>query len=598
MSGRDLRAFLVCHRAEDTEKLTQRMKNGLGLSKYKPVRYDELQAMLEAKRLSSEHIEHKVRKTLRAAQERKESSLMRQHKHVWTAEAHRLDRAREKAEADISNFLTRSRLVDQEDGDILKLRLEQEREGFQLATVDPVCQLREDLLYRMTSVAPATNQHAECEQVLQQVVLVKEQQQMMMDMLEKECLSLQQELAVSGLEASLDAAAVEECVAALVKLPEEVLTTDCPYSDLKLSLITAFHSLSDKCTQQLETVRNRLLAMGRNCGWCEEDHLRFLYTVCQYCPQLRNHTALCMDMLHRVLPHISTSELSAHGRLWDWYRFNEDRVRLLLENWRRDRSELLLRALELLEEARFQHREQQNLQNSRTHQQHICAQLRHKVQQWREKQDEVARLEAAIAARWEEEEKERERGEQEREHAKRNKQKQRVREFQEEQCRRRAEWRRREEKRLTQLRREMEEQAQRDKERVQFRENLLEQRKQEQESKIKLKQREEEEREERLSNLRNQVAVVAEADPERMMAQTESWRVRLQPEKEEFTLQKPLYQLYTYTDTQIIADPRVRIEQALRTAGLHNSPYAKAVLSEIKPPKPPRRDTESSVLKS
>lgn len=44
---------------------------------------------------------------------------------------------------------------------------------------------------------------------------------------------------------------------------------------------------------------------------------------------------------------------------------------------------------------------------------------------------------------------------------------------------------------------------------------------------------------------------------------------------------------------QIVSDPRVRVEQALREAGLHHSRYAKEVLSVIKPPKPPRRDTKS-----
>ncbi|KAI4886557.1 hypothetical protein NFI96_027110 [Prochilodus magdalenae] len=615
--------------------------------------------MVEAKRHSSERIEHKVKKTLRLAQERKESSLLRQHRQVWTSEAQRLERARERAEADIRSFLTRSRLEVQEDDDVLskllecELRLEQEYEAFRLTTVDPVYQLREDLLYRMTSSPPAANQKAEWEQVLQQagkgygaiakqlgekrstvgaiikkwkklnmtvnlprtgapckisphavsmilrkVVCVKGQQQALMDQLEEGCFLLQQELSASGLETDLEAAAAEECVDTLARVPQEVLTADCPYTDLKLSLITAFHSLSDKYTQRLETVRNRLLGMDRSCGWHEEDHLRFLHTVYQYCPQLRNHRGLCMDMLHRVLPHISSTELGAHRRSWDWYRFSKAREGLLLECWSRDWTSLLLHALEVLEEARVKHREQETQQNHRTHQQHICAQLRQKVQQWREQQEEIAHLEAAVAARWEEEEKERQREEQEREKTRRSKQKQQVREFHEEQQRRTVEWRRREEKRLAQLRREMEEQARRDKERVWFRERLLEQKKQEQENKDRLKQREEEEREERLKNLRSQVSVVVEADPERMMGQTKVWKIRLHPEKEEFTLQRPLYHLHTYTDTQIVADLRVRIEQALRTAGLHQTPYARTLLSEIRPPKPPRRDTESTVLKS
>lgn len=44
-----------------SEKLTQRVKDDLGITKYKPVQYDELQAMVEAKKLHSEKIEHKVR---------------------------------------------------------------------------------------------------------------------------------------------------------------------------------------------------------------------------------------------------------------------------------------------------------------------------------------------------------------------------------------------------------------------------------------------------------------------------------------------------------------------------------------------------------
>ncbi len=47
-----------------------------------------------------------------------------------------------------------------------------------------------------------------------------------------------------------------------------------------------------------------------------------------------------------------------------------------------------------------------------------------------------------------------------------------------------------------------------------------------------------------------QVFKVAEANPERMMGNTVAWRVHQQPE-EVFTLQRPLYQLNTYTDKQV-----------------------------------------------
>lgn len=45
-----------------------------------------------------------------------------------------------------------------------------------------------------------------------------------------------------------------------------------------------------------------------------------------------------------------------------------------------------------------------------------------------------------------------------------------------------------------------------------------------------------------------QVEVLAEADPERVMADTEAWRNRLVNENE---FQRPLYSINTYTDTQV-----------------------------------------------
>ena len=52
--------FCLLSTVVDTEKLTLRLRDGLGSSKYKPVQYEQLQAMLEAKRITSQHIEEKV----------------------------------------------------------------------------------------------------------------------------------------------------------------------------------------------------------------------------------------------------------------------------------------------------------------------------------------------------------------------------------------------------------------------------------------------------------------------------------------------------------------------------------------------------------
>ena len=47
------------------------------------------------------------------------------------------------------------------------------------------------------------------------------------------------------------------------------------------------------------------------------------------------------------------------------------------------------------------------------------------------------------------------------------------------------------------------------------------------------------------------VAVVAEADPGRLMGDTEAWRRRQRLEQEAFVPHKPLYSINTYTDNQV-----------------------------------------------
>ncbi|XP_012691808.2 coiled-coil domain-containing protein 148 [Clupea harengus] len=606
MSGRDLRGFITSHRADDLEKLTLRLRDGLGSSKYKPVQYEQLQAMLEAKRITSQHIEEKVRRTQQAAKESREGSLLRQHRPVWAREYQRLARALEKAELELQNFLEQRGRQDGGDGghdggviaEMLgeKLLLQADRGSFQLATVDPVLQLREDLQYRLDRIHVTAPQHNEWEQILQQVCFVKEQQEAVEDKLQTESLALEQDLASLGIEEAHGEGS--DGTANLQEVSEEILSSECPYPELSAFLIHAFHALSQKYQERLRSVEQRLEGLDRHCGWPPEEHLRFQLTVGQYSPELRNHRHLYMDILQRLYPDMPRQELNQHERSWDWYRFTLAQRKAVVQGWQRDRAELLLKAQVTLEEARQQHQQQCALQDDRRHQEHICGQLRDKLQQWRAHQEEVAQLEAAIAERRREEEEERMKREQERELAKRTRQKEQVKQFYSELSRRREDMQRRDEERLRELRSVMEEQARSDKERVQFREELLLQRREDKEARDLQKLKDEEEREDRLQALRNQVAVVADADPERMMGDTKAWKGRQQPAEEEFVLQRPLYHLNTYTDTQIVSDPRVRIEQALRQAGLHNTLYAKEVLSTVQPPRPPRRDMQSTAFKS
>ncbi|KAM3607700.1 uncharacterized protein V6R79_012258 [Siganus canaliculatus] len=636
MSGRDLQTFITSYRPDDAGKLTLRMKNGLSSTKYKPAEYERLQAIVDAKRLESDLIGQKVQKTRCAAKATKESSTLRQHRQVWSRECPRLQKAEETAECDIHGFLKQLRPLDRMDTAIFSLQdygldLQEEQEAFRVATVEPVHQLMDDLRFRLgeTEHQQLITHQSNWDQVIQQINFVKDQQDSVIAKLNEEYLTLEEEIIGLSLEASLlfSSHSVPEnvqfppcfiltlwpkkllllCVIGancrlqkylmsasdnlpiVGKVPAEVLGADCPYPELKDSLIQAFNSLTEKYQNRLQGLQEQLQRADRFSDWCADDHQRFLFTLSQYTHDIPNHRALCMDMLHRLFPEKTTQELMKHERAWDWQRFTQDQLTVVTLQWQRAHDELVTRALVTLQEAKHAHQEELELHRDRQHQQDICSQLREKLQQWRAQQEEVAKLEAVIAARQQEDAEAWLKRELEKEMASRSKKKEKVRQFHLKQKERMETLEKRDQERLANLRRVMEEQASRDKERVQFRADLLQQRIEE---RALEHQRQEEEKQNRLEVLRKQIGVVAEADPERMMADTEAWKNR-RVNAEQFELQKSLFTVNTYMDTQILSDPRVRVEQALREAGLHQSHYAKEVLSAINPPKPPRRDTKS-----
>ncbi|CAL8267662.1 unnamed protein product [Lota lota] len=599
MSGRDLRAFITNYRTQDGKHLVW-MRDGSVSTRCQPAEYQHLEAALQARRQESETIAQKVQKTLSAAKSSKETSLLRQHRQVWSREHLRLRTAEEMAGSDLEGFVallgSTNELQDHGSTNELQdhgLYLERERELFKMATVEPVLQLRDDLRFRLDELLHQrlTLPPSEGLQIQQQVNLVKEQQGAVTGRLRAELLALEEEIAALGLE---------DCVACGSEIvpepvPGEVLDADCPYPELKLSVLQSFHTLAESYQARQRSIAERLGGMDRYCGWSASDHLCFQWTVGQYGPDLPDRRTLYADMLLRLLPHRSRQDLMDHERAWDWQRFGQAQLRSLAQGWQRDQGELLARALVTLEEAQHAHQEELLLHLERRLQLDTCTRLRDKVQQWRAQQEEVSQLEALMAARRQEEEEKRLGRRRENEASVRSHQRDKLKEFYTRQQERRERLERRDEERLAQLRSSMEEQARRDKERVQYREETLQLRRQEREAGELQRQREQEERRTRLEALRTQVAVVAEADPERMMGETEAWRSR---QKEGCEHQKPLYNINTYTDSQIVSDPRVRVEQALREAGLHQTQYARQILADILPPRAPRRDTVSAILKT
>ena len=60
---------------------------------------------------------------------------------------------------------------------------------------------------------------------------------------------------------------------------------------------------------------------------------------------------------------------------------------------------------------------------------------------------------------------------------------------------------------------------------------------------------------------------------------------------------RPIYKLYTYSDEEILADPRLVVENVLRERGLlHKSKYAvDQIMKEFRPLRKPRPDVQSQL---
>ncbi|XP_019335845.1 coiled-coil domain-containing protein 148 isoform X1 [Alligator mississippiensis] len=604
MSGRDLRAFITTHRTSDIDNLVVRMKNGLCSRKYKPVDYKQLYALTEEKKIASVNIKLKIRKTEQASKINKEQILLKQHHQVWWQEHKRQSENRHKVEAEIQTFLDERCLETEFLLDVWDLahNLSKERETYQRNIVDPVWQLREDLKFRLSEMQGCLSQQSSLGlqfnpvKVLEQVDFVKEQQKTFLDQLNLERLALEREL--EEYKAKVLVYSSEEEAILFHEVPTELLALECPYPDLKTSVLREFHKLADEYWSKLQEIDHQLKVIFRNFGWSEDDLWVFQTVITQYPSDLQRRRTLYLDMLQRYLPDKSRHELVVHEKALDRYHFTRNQHRALMLNWAQAREAFLLKAVMTIAEACAAHEAEMMLANNRRKQQEICADLKGKVLQWRVQQEEAARLEVAIAARRKEKEDEKERLQKQKEMICRAEEKEKVRKYWAE---KQQKWQELEEKDLlylAELKKLMAEQAFKDRERVKFRQELLEKRWMEKKELALQEAHEEEERQRRLEALRQQVAIVAEFDPARMMADTVASKARMGiGTEEEFILQRPLFKLHTYSEQQIISDPRVRIELALREAELHNTLYAKEILPKIPPLKLPRRDMESTVFK-
>ncbi|NXA54886.1 CC148 protein, partial [Nothocercus julius] len=578
------------------------MRNGLCSQKYKPIDYKHLYELANEEKKASTKIQLKVKKMEQVSKINKEQTLLKQHHRVWWQEHKKLSESRQKAEADIQTFLNEGSQKYDFLGDLWNLehKLSEERDSYQTNTVVPIWQLRENLKFRLSEHCPSEESCLKYKfnpvEVLQQIDFVKKQQQEILEFLKLESLALEKELEDSKTKAL--AQSFEEKSGLFHKVPSALLSLECPCPDMKTLIIDEYRKLASEYWSKLQEIDQQLNVVYRNINWKEDDQWVYQTVINQYPSDLQRRRTLYLNVLQRYLPHKSRQDLVVHEKAWDRYLFTRNQRKLLILSWAQARKAFLVKAVTTVAEASAAHETELVLANTRRKQQELCADLKAKVLQWRVQQEEAAKLEAAIATRRKRKKDEKERAHREQERIRRAQEKEKVKKYWAEKQLKQQEQEEKYIQHLEELRKLMTEEAIKDRERVKFRQALLDRRLLKKKELALQEALAAQERQQGLEALRQQVAVVARLDPARAVSDTVASRARMGiGAEEEFVLQKPLFKLHTYNEQQIISDPRLRVELALRDAGLHKTLYAKEILPKIPPLKLPRKDMESTAFK-
>ncbi|XP_064647830.1 coiled-coil domain-containing protein 148-like [Lineus longissimus] len=603
MSGRDYRSFVTSRRTDDLDKLVKRVTGGLSSDKYKPVDYEKLKMLTAEKKFAANKSLVKVRKITEFSKQSKEQNIIKQHKKVWQKEFIRLNGQRRRLQADTELFRHQNMEGDLEyimtGFEDYENMLDSNFNDFKAATVDPVWNLREDLQFWMAKYQDEIKNEelaGDIDKIRATTMSVRNQQEQIMEQLENEQYNLERDIAAIDDKEEIEVGIPRKMATGI---PEEAWDQECPSDDLKSQILQEFIVIDEKYISRLDELydNHEMVLQDVTGGWNKQDHFQFRSIVEQYTYDVANRWTLCLDRLKRHMPQYGRSDFVEHDEWWTFYKYFHERRRGIITDWIRDRRELLNKAKGIFADA-CAAEELRELQ-AETHQQQkeICAALYEKVKEWRETKMELMRLEQEWEEQRRKEELDKQRAEQEKDMKKRKEEKDKIQVFQDKKEKRRQAEDARRARRMEELKKMLADQAEYDKERVLYREKEYLEKVEESLRKEQAAAEAEEEKEQRLEALRKTVRVEAESNPERLIGDTQSWQFRKKKEEDYQTIQRPLFSINTFESSKITSDPRVKLENRLREAGLVHSEYARQVISTMAPPQPPRRDMESSVFK-
>ncbi|KAB0363223.1 hypothetical protein FD754_007379 [Muntiacus muntjak] len=341
MNKRD-QLFMMIQKNDSSDNLMFHMKNEIRSTKYKPVDYQQLHALTEAKKLASASTELKIRKTVQTSKLSKEQTLIKQHKQVWWQEHQRLNAVRYKMESEIKSLFNEENIGNECLSDLMNFEQELSEQWctYLKNVINPIQQLREDLKYRQHHISQYSHSYSESNsvKVLEEVDFVKKQLKAVYEQLRLEQQKTENYLSDWSMKI-LDHSS-EERSNLLSELPMELETLECPYPDLKSSILNEFCNFTEKYQKKLQDFDLQL-----------ED----IYSIY----------------------HLLSFQVE-HEKYCDQYRFAKEQRRILILSWNKNRRDFIQKAVLTLAEACATHEMESMLAKDRKKQQEVCADLKAK----------------------------------------------------------------------------------------------------------------------------------------------------------------------------------------------------------------------------
>ena len=228
---------------------------GSKIGSYKEIDYEKINALLKIKKGSGKSSLKKLEKITKAKDDKKEASLLQQHKKVWQKEQvhlkHMLKRIEHETDVSISKFSNSEfSFLNDLFFEVASLAesLKDSRADFEESTITPLLDLQEDLHCWMEEnreklmLGIASEEHEKVHNVAKSV---KKQQETILEKLKED-----EDLLQSELDEIMAELGIEQVDMKLPHvhpgIPDEALEYECFDEDLKANCLTEFHNMDYK----------------------------------------------------------------------------------------------------------------------------------------------------------------------------------------------------------------------------------------------------------------------------------------------------------------------------------------------------------------